>query len=505
MTRHRGLSIVPPLSYDRLMRHFGAIFKYLSKIMWAQLIFINVLPVSNIHSNSELPSLGDASSRIVSPELEKRIGKDFLKQIRASMKTSKDPLLKYYSEFQIKRLVEYSNFRDQILDIVVVDSPSLNAFAAPGGVVGVNLGLFLQAQDVHEFSSVIAHELAHLSQRHFARGIEERRAKTLPTMASMIAGLLIGAAGGTDAALATISLAQAASQGSQLRYSREREIEADRIGLATMVKAGLDPNGQSRMYERMQRAYRFTRRPPEFLLTHPLSETRISDAKNNARAYQVDDIQDSIAFQMMKIRSEAKYEKNRAIGLNKYRNITQREPDNAAYQYGLALALANNNLAAEALNVFEKIKAKLPDTIIMFAAYTDLLTQTGRHEKAQNLLKERLSISPENQPLSMIYARSLTATKQFKEAEKILLRQSKTRPNDVDVWYELAETSGLAGNISGVHIARAEYFLLHGAYSRSIQHLEYAKSLTRRNNPQLQAKLAQQIQDLKTIVRMAKS
>ena len=505
MTRHRGLSIVPPLSYDRLMRHFGAIFKYLSKIMWAQLIFINVLPVSNIHSNSELPSLGDASSRIVSPELEKRIGKDFLKQIRASMKTSKDPLLKYYSEFQIKRLVEYSNFRDQILDIVVVDSPSLNAFAAPGGVVGVNLGLFLQAQDVHEFSSVIAHELAHLSQRHFARGIEERRAKTLPTMASMIAGLLIGAAGGTDAALATISLAQAASQGSQLRYSREREIEADRIGLATMVKAGLDPNGQSRMYERMQRAYRFTRRPPEFLLTHPLSETRISDAKNNARAYQVDDIQDSIAFQMMKIRSEAKYEKNRAIGLNKYRNITQREPDNAAYQYGLALALANNNLAAEALNVFEKIKAKLPDTIIMFAAYTDLLALAGHHEKAQNLLQKRLSISPENQPLSMIYARSLSATKQFKEAEKILLRQSKTRPNDVDVWYELAETSGLAGNISGVHIARAEYFLLHGAYSRSIQHLEYAKSLTRRNNPQLQAKLAQQIQDLKTIVRMAKS
>ena len=141
----------------------------------------------------------------------------------------------------------------------------------------------------------------------------------------------------------------------------------------------------------------------------------------------------------------------------------------------------------------------------MFAAYTDLLVQAGHHEKAQNLLQKRLAISPENQPLLMIYAKSLTATRQFKEAERILLRQSKTRPNDVDVWYELAETSGLAGNISGVHIARAEYFLLHGAYSRSIQHLEYAKSLTRRNNPQLQAKLAQQIQDLKTIVRMTKS
>ncbi len=492
------------MSYDQLMRLFSAIFKYLSKLAWAQVIMICITPASSTHSNPELPSLGDASSRIVSPELEKRIGKDFLKQIRASMKTSNDPLLKYYSEFQIKRLVEYSNFRDQILDIVVVDSPRLNAFAAPGGVVGINLGLFLQAQDVHEFSSVIAHELAHLSQRHFARGIEERRASSLPTMASMIAGLLIGAAGGTDAALATISLAQAASQGNQLRYSREREIEADRIGLATMVNAGLDPNGQSRMYERMQRAYRFTRRPPEFLLTHPLSETRISDAKNNARAYQVDNIKNSIAFQMMKVRSESKYEKNRANSLNKYQSLNRRAPDNLAYQYGLALALANNDLPAEALKAFERIKVKLPNTIIMFAAYAHLLTQAGHHEKAQSLLKERLTISPENQPLSMIYARSLTATKQFKEAEKVLLRQSKVRPTDVDIWYELAETSGLAGNISGVHIARAEYFLLHGAYSRSIQHLEYARSLTRRNNPQLQAKLAQQIQDLKTLVRMAK-
>jgi predicted Zn-dependent protease len=271
-----------------------------------------------------------------------------------------------------------------------------------------------------------------------------------------------------------------------------------------MVNAGLDPNGQSRMYERMQRAYRFTRRPPEFLLTHPLSETRISDSKNNARAYQIDNVTASTAFQMMKIRSETKYEKNRAVGLNKYRKLAQRDPSNLAYQYGLALALANNNFPGESLEVFEKIKVSLPNTIIMFAAYTDLLRQTGHHEKVQALLKERLSLSPENQPLSMILARSLTATKQFKEAENILIRQSKTRPLDVDVWYELAETSGLAGNISGVHIARAEYFLLHGAYSRSIQHLEYAKSLTRRNNPQLQAKLAQQIQDLKTIVRMAK-
>ena len=478
--------------------------KRVSKLGIFAAAILSILVSATTYSTPELPSLGDASSKIISPELEKKLGKEFLKQIHASMKTTDDPLLKYYSETQIKRLVQYSDFRDEILDIVVVDSPSLNAFAAPGGVVGVNLGLFLQANDVHEFSSVIAHELAHLSQRHFARRVEERRSGSLTTMASMIAGLLIGAAGGTDAALATISLAQAASQGNQLRYSREREIEADRVGLATMVNAGLDPNGASRMFERMQRAYRFTRRPPEFLLTHPLSETRIADAKNQARSYPTMEPQKSIAFQMMKVKVEGLYETNPIVSLQKYKKLVEKNPSNIAARYGLSLALVKNSSFEEAVNEFEALRPRLPNTILMLAAYAELLASAGQHQKAEKLVEKRLAISPDNQPLSMIHAKTLIATKRFKEAEKILIRLSKVRPNDVDIWYELAETSGLAGNISGVHIARAEYFVLHGAYTRSIQHLEYAKSLTRGNNPQLQAKLAQQIQNLKTQVRLAK-
>jgi predicted Zn-dependent protease len=104
-----------------------------------------------------------------------------------------------------------------------------------------------------------------------------------------------------------------------------------------------------------------------------------------------------------------------------------------------------------------------------------------------------------------VYADSLNAQGKHTDAEAILERQSKKRPDDVDVWYELAETAGLAGNITGVHLARAEYFYLHGAYHRSIQHLEYAQRLVRRTNPQLLAKLTQRIQDLRTAVRMQNS
>ena len=118
------------------------------------------------------------------------------------------------------------------------------------------------------------------------------------------------------------------------------------------------------------------------------------------------------------------------------------------------------------------------------------------------MLSSQLQLNPDNPPLTSLYVNALNADGQHLEAEKILLRQSQIQPRDVDVWYTLAETAGLAGNISGVHLARADYFYLHGAYHRSIQHLEYAQRLLRRTNPQLEVKLRQRIQDLRTAIRV---
>ena len=153
----------------------------------------------------ELPLLGDSSSALVSLETEARIGASFLQQIRATLPLSSDPLLKYYTDVQLRRLTQYSELRDGILSVVLIDDPQINAFAAPGGVVGINMGLFLHAEDVHEYSSVVAHELAHLSQRHFARGLEQQRSMTIPTLASLVAAIALGALAGGDAGLAALS------------------------------------------------------------------------------------------------------------------------------------------------------------------------------------------------------------------------------------------------------------------------------------------------------------
>ena len=149
--------------------------------------------------------------------------------------------------------------------------------------------------------------------------------------------------------------------------------------------------------------------------------------------------------------------------------------------------------------------ASAPDRLLFVAAYAEFLTAAGEYDQALTLLERQLLLNPDNPPLAMLYAEALIQNEEFDIAESILKRQSDLRPNDIDVWYELAEVSGKAGDIVGVHRARAEFFALHGAYTRAIQHLEYARRLVNRNDKQLHAMLDQRISDLRTELRIARS
>ena len=191
--------------------------------------------------SSELPELGDSSSAVVSLEMEQEIGKQLLRQVHAEVPTISDPLLKYYTETQLYSLAEHSELKRKQLFPVLIDAQEVNAFAAPGGVVGINLGLYLTAEDVNEYSAVLAHELAHLSQRHFARQIEMQQQSALPYLAAMLASIVIAATTGGHAGMAAMSGTQALAQQNQLQFSREREAEADRIGINTLAAADLDP------------------------------------------------------------------------------------------------------------------------------------------------------------------------------------------------------------------------------------------------------------------------
>ncbi len=452
---------------------------------------------------NRLPALGDASSAIVSLETERRLGEQFLRSLRAQVPTYDDALIKYYTEFLLYRLAEHSDLESPQLTVVAIDSDQLNAFAAPGGVVGVNLGLFLYASNVHEFASVLAHELAHLSQRHFARGIDEQRKATLPYMAALLASVALMATVGSDAGLAALTTSQAAMQQGQLRYSRQREAEADRLGIDTLARAGFDPHAMADMFGRMNRAFRFDRRPPEFLLTHPVTESRMADARNQAAQYTRRTYPDDLDFQLLRSRVRIHFAETPADAVRLFRAEvdTGRAERAEASTYGLALSLSLQNDHDEAIATLQPLIDAEPQRLAYLLAYTELLRRAGRPGQALGQLERELRIHPDNYPISMQYARVLDSANRHSDAEAVLQRQSVLRPTDDGVWFQLAETAGLAGDIITVHRARAEYFQLNGNLRSAIQHLEYALKLVPRDNFTQYARLQQRAEDLKELRR----
>ena len=460
-----------------------------------------VVPGAVGAAEQELPELGDSSSAVVSPETEREIGHQLARQVRAQVKTIKDPLLKYYTEVQLYRLAEYSELKRTELTPVLIDSPEVNAFAAPGGVVGMNLGLYTSSEDVSEYSAVLAHELAHLSQRHFARGVEMQQKQMLPYLAAMLASIVIGATVGGDAGIAAISGTQAAMQAGQLRYSRGREQEADRLGIDTLERAGFDPTAMARMFERMQRAYRYTRRPPEFLLTHPVTENRIADARNQAAQLPPSDPKTYALpeqeFELMRARAIVHFAASPEAAVQTFRDRIDRDGRSEAAIYGLAIALANAGKADEAIESSAPLFAKHRESLIYVATEAELLIGAKRSREAISLLQEQLAKYPDNQPLSMLLADAMEQEQRYHEAQVVLTKQSVLHPSDHDVWYELAETAGLAGDIIAVHQARAEYFALVGALENAVQHLEYARSLADPSDTRLIAEIDQRIRDFR--------
>ena len=252
----------------------------------------------------------------------------------------------------------------------------------------------------------------------------------------------------------------------------------------------------AKMFEQMQRAYRFSRRPPEFLLTHPVTETRISYARDKAAEFPPKLYPDSEEFQMMRARAMVHYAATPEQAVAQFKALVEHTDGADWAYYGLVLALARAGDHDGALDTAKPLFAKHPDSLLYKATEGELLIGAGRYKEAIDVLSAQLLINPENKPLSIYYANALSGEKRYREAEAVLLRQSVKNPEDIDIWYDLAETAGQAGDIVQVHLARAEYFARVGNLQKSIQHLEYARGLVSSDNYRLTAMLDQRIRDL---------
>ncbi|UTA46814.1 M48 family metalloprotease [Simiduia sp. 21SJ11W-1] len=445
----------------------------------------------------KLPALGDATSGIVSPQQERALGESWARAFRAQVPTSHDPLMVEYLENLLAHLADYSQLKDKRLQLLLVKNPTMNAFAVPGGVVGVHTGLFTTANTENQMASVLAHELGHLSQRHFARGVEAQKNASIPTTAAMLASLVLMATAGGDAGMAAMMATQAAAVDNQLRFSRQNEQEADRVGMDTMVAAGLDPYAVPEMFEAMQRGTRYSRRPPEFLLTHPVTESRIADSMNRASRYPRKDYADNLRFHLMRTRVLLMQEDSPQSAIKRF--TSEIEGDSLhkdASRYGLALAYLKTGQADRAQQALQPLLEKSPKQLEYQLAQAEIYSSLRTYEPAVALLQRLLKEHPASHPVNMAYADTLMKAGFYVQSEQVLERHSRRRKEDPYVWYQLAEVYGLAGNILGVHEARAEYFILNGIYDAAMVQLRNALKLAE-SNYHLTAILQERVRDVR--------
>jgi len=435
-----------------------------------------LLATDVVQAQIKLPVLGDAVSGTISTQDEYEYGREFFRSVRKQTPSLNDPLIADYISSLTYKLAVNSELTDHRLDFILIDSPVLNAFAAPGGIVGVNAGLFLNAGNEGQFASVLAHELAHLSQRHYARTVEDGRNNALPNIASLLASIAIAATMGGQAGEAAIMANQARTIDNQLRFSRSHEAEADRIGIRTLYNAGFNPEDMSGMFESMLHSRNFGERVPEFMSTHPLDENRIADSRNRANGYPKVDYIQNPEFLIMRERVRIHYAKKpEGEILERQRALPQLNGAEAdAALYGIALAQMKSGQYVAATESLSPLLKKEPSRISYMMLQAEIAMAANELPRASAVLEAALKLNPDNHALTMTYASALTKARRYKEAATVLEQHAVKYPDDMQLWSDLADLEGLAGNISKVHQARAEYFITVGDFARAKEHLNFA-------------------------------
>lgn len=438
-------------------------------------------PSPAVSDEQTLPSLGSSYSSTSSEEYQ--LGRAWLRQFRAHAPQWQDPIAHDYLTSMIDRLAPHSQLGGLNIMSVMVDHRTLNAFAVPGGVIGINAGLFAFAEDEGAFASVIAHELGHLSQRHYARSSERAEQTQLPAMAGMLAGLLIAAGGGGNAGIAAAMGSQAALIQDQLTYSRRYEQEADRVGLQAMADAGYDPEAMARMFRTLQRMASLQGgTPPEFLLTHPVSESRLSDAQSRAAQMNVASTYSNDTLYDM-IRGRALLQIHQQSPQQAVSRLAQEDANDAAQRYTSALVDAKAGQVDAALQALDQLSNEQPDLAMLPVSAAEVALQAQRYDEAIQRSQRLMRLMPNYLPAQLILAEA-QLQRDPRAAYYILRDVTAQHPENPQGFNLLTEAAGRSGRNGWGHLARAEYLQLTGRMDSGIRQLDIAEDAAERENDQ---------------------
>lgn len=434
---------------------------------------------ANSMAQERLPEIGTAGASVMTIEREQIFGDMYMRQLRSMSPMVHDPVLDEYLQDIGSRIVREAEGVKFPFTFFWINQKDINAFAFFGGYVGMHTGLITEAQTESEFASVLAHEVAHVSQRHIVRNME-RMSNSSPTMMAAVLGSLILSVINPQLGMAALSGTIAGGQQMQINYTRQFEQEADRVGFDILNRAGFDPRGAVDFFGRLTEKYRYMSRPPEFLLTHPYSESRLSEMRARTALLPRVERRDEATFLLAKYRVQARYTKT--LTENALRQQLQEigiQPSHAAaVRYGLAIVLLDNKRFSEAEEMLAPLLQSEPYNTFYLDVQSDILLAERRYDEALSLLEKAYIRQPNEQTITINFANVAIEAKRYSLAISLLRDYLQRESDHVLALDLLAKAYRLSGDMSAMHGIMAESAALHGAFDQAIEHLHKAHKQT---------------------------
>ncbi len=438
-------------------------------------------PLAASEVQDQLPELGTAAQQTLSIEDESRIGRMVMRGLRDSGRLVEDPETNEYIQSLGLRLSSLTNQGNRDFNFFLVNERTINAFALPGGYVGVNTGLLLDTRNESELAGVLAHEISHVTQRHIARGIESAGRTNLVSTAATLAAILLGALAGVDsnATLGVITAAQTISAESQIAFTRSNEQEADRVGIGLLADAGYDPNAMPAFFEEMGRRTQLTpEKVPEMLRSHPVTSERMAESKSRAAQYPPVTTHDSTSYAIIRERVRVLTTPAGQDPRGYYASLIGNEPDASIAQvYGKALAQMLSGDAADAAPTFQRLVATHPEVMQFHTALAQSLIASGKSSAGIEVLERARELSPRNVPVTIRYAEALLQANRPKRAHEVLLDLFNNVPPTQEQIRLTAIAANAAGDVADAYSYMAEYHIMSGDLPLASNQLELALSV----------------------------
>ncbi|MDD1606227.1 MAG: M48 family metalloprotease [Methylococcaceae bacterium] len=442
----------------------------------------------------ELPEMGDSSGSLLTIAEEKELGEEFFRYLHSELSINQDAEIQEYIQTIGNRLATNSDTPGYPFHFFVVMENDINAFAGPGGYIGVNSGLILMTEAESELASVMAHEIAHVTQRHLYRGVEAQQRLSIPTMAATLAAIALGTQSPQMGQAALMAI-QAGNVQFQIDFTRAHEEEADRVGMQTLSGSDYDPRSMPTFFERLQQSSRYYGKDiPEFLRTHPVTASRISDTRGRAETYPYKQYPDSLAYQLTRAKIRVLTDTN-TTEVQKYFQTKLNQgtsEQRTVAQYGMGLVALAMQKYSDAEAIFQSLAKTYPNQVQYGAALARTALEARNYDVALDRYKKLIGQFPNKEAIKLEYAESLLKTGNANQAQKVLLALNPDTQR-LPVYTELlAQVYGNLHQAAESHRYLAEHYYSTGHTPEAILQIRLAKN-SKGLTPQLNAILNERL------------